>query len=213
MKKTLGALTLVLFLFPCILASATDYYIDSATGNDGNGGTASTAPWKSFTPANSHTFKGGDRILLKSGSVWSGQQLIPLGSGASGNPIIIDSYGGTARPIIDGNGLSSSVETWTAAMILLRNIQYWEINNIEITNAYGTQTRSTGIWVRNDVGGVLHHFVIKNCYIHHFTNGGSSSVNDTGDIHDKHKGGIYFYGVSTNGATFDDILIDGNELV
>ncbi|MBN1410162.1 MAG: carbohydrate-binding protein, partial [Spirochaetales bacterium] len=202
----------LLFFLPPITAAATTYYIDSGTGNDGNSGTSESLPWRSFTNVNNRTLAAGDRILLKSGAVWAGQQLAPRGSGTQSAPIIIDSYGGDARPVIDGNGMSSTTETWTEAMILLRNVQYWEISNIEITNAYSVQTRSTGIWVRNDAGGVLNHFVIRNCYIHHFTNGGTSTVNDSGDIHDKHQGGIYFYGTSGNGARFNDILIEGNEL-
>src|SRR5258708_6253723 len=63
--------------------SATTFYVDSVGGNDSNNGTSASTPWRSLNKVNQETFQVGDHILLKAGSEWTGQQLIPKGSGAS----------------------------------------------------------------------------------------------------------------------------------
>src|SRR6516225_1822875 len=73
-------------------AANTTYYVDSASGSDTANGTSMSTAWKSLTKVNSITFQAGDKILFNKGGSWNGQ-LHPLGSGSSGNPITIDSYG------------------------------------------------------------------------------------------------------------------------
>ena len=51
----------------------TTYYVDSQSGDDSNSGTNINAPWKSLNKVTETTFSPGDRILLKSGSVWNGE--------------------------------------------------------------------------------------------------------------------------------------------
>jgi len=89
--------------------STTDYFVDSVSGADNNPGTSPRTAWKSLDKTNATTFHPGDRILLKSGSVWTGQ-LWPKGSGSADQPIIIDKYGGNAKPIINGAGEEDAVE-------------------------------------------------------------------------------------------------------
>ena len=102
-----GVLALVFLWAPAMAgqnpstAPARTYYFDSAAGKDSNTGTAPASAWKTLAKVNATTFLPGDRILLKSGSVWQGQ-LWPKGSGAEGRPIIIDMYGGGVKTI--GNG-------------------------------------------------------------------------------------------------------------
>src|ERR1035441_5104561 len=81
-----------------------DRNVESATGNDANSGTANNSAWQSLSKINATTFSAGDFILLKRGGNWTGT-LNPKGSGTSGNPIILSSYGTTvALPLINGNG-------------------------------------------------------------------------------------------------------------
>ena len=49
------------------------------------------------------------------------------GSGSSLHPIVIDIYGSGEKPIIVANGTQLST-------LYFRNQEYWEINNLEITN-------------------------------------------------------------------------------
>lgn len=74
--------------------SNTTFYVDNGAGSgcsNSFAGTNSSQPWCDFTNVNGQTFTAGDQILLKSGDLWQ-QTLSPLGSGASGNPIVIGCY-------------------------------------------------------------------------------------------------------------------------
>jgi hypothetical protein len=81
---------------------ATTYYLDSVSGNDWHAGTAATAAFKTLQTAGSNLYHPGDQILLKAGSVWTGETLEITTSGEPGDPIIVGSYGTGRRPIVDG---------------------------------------------------------------------------------------------------------------
>jgi hypothetical protein len=160
-----GLLTLILLWAhpslgqnPPAAQPARTYYIDSVAGNDDNTGTTPVNAWKSLVKVNATTFLPGDRILLKSGSVWKGQ-LWPKGSGAEERPIIVDMYGGGVRPIIQGNGLVEDA-------VLLKNQEYWEIQNLEITNAGSTPSLRRGVHVALEDYGEAHHVYIRSLIIH-----------------------------------------------
>ncbi|MCJ8209010.1 right-handed parallel beta-helix repeat-containing protein [Mucilaginibacter sp. RS28] len=171
------------------LSPGTTYYIDPA-GADTSSGTSELTPWQSLAKVNATTFNPGDRILFKCGGTWSGQ-LRPLGSGASGSPIIIDKYGTGNKPVINGPGTKSS------AGLLLYNQEYWEINNLEISNyssAGGISIR--GILVTNtNLTVPKNHVYIRNCYIHNVNSDYSASGVP------KITGGVILYGY------FDDVTV------
>src|ERR1700676_1757873 len=106
--------------------SGATYYVDSTAGDDNYGGTLSGTPWRTLSKLNATTFSPGVRILFKSGATWTGQ-LWPKGSGTERHPIVIDKYGGEAKPIINGNGEAEGA-------VLLKNQEDWEIRNLEVTN-------------------------------------------------------------------------------
>ena len=137
------------------------YYIDSNGGSDANNGTNSGTPWQTLTNVNTKTFQPGDRIFLKSGSVWAGQ-LSPKGSGIAGNPIIVNMYGGTVKPRIEGEG------TITTGVVYLLNQEFWEINNIEITNNAASQAYNRrGVLISVSLAdSVIHHIYLKNLWVH-----------------------------------------------
>lgn len=112
----------------------TTYYVDSEGGDDGNTGISDSTAWKTITKLNDVTFMPGDNILLKAGSVWNNQYLELKGSGTSASAIVIDKYGDGSKPVINGNGDGVTVDGSYKAVIALYNQQYWEINNLEITN-------------------------------------------------------------------------------
>jgi hypothetical protein len=109
-------------------AFAIDYYIDSVGGSDSANGTTILTPWRNLSKVNGLTLAAGDKIFLKSGSVWSSQQLKFLGSGTATLPIIVNQYGTGAKPRINGNGLVGE------GVVYLYNQDNIEINNLEITN-------------------------------------------------------------------------------
>ena len=171
------------------------YYIDGLSGNDANSGTAESEAWQSLEKVNATEFGPGDKILFRAGSIWAGQ-LWPKGSGAEGTPIVIDQYGDGNKPIINGNG--TVTET-----LRLFNQQYWEINNLELTNMGTDRASRRAVWIENHDFGTMNHIYLKNMYIH--------DVN--GRVSDRYyeDGGIIF--MVTGGAVeskFNDILIENN---
>lgn len=141
-------------------SQAATYYVDSATGDDAQAGTAPDAAWRTFTPVNRTTFSPGDEILLRAGQVWTAQALRPGGSGAPGAPIRIAGYGQGARPALRGEGL-------VPAVVELANQQYWEISGLEVSNlAPDGPQPLRGILLRAEDAGVLRHLKLHDLFIH-----------------------------------------------
>lgn len=113
-------------------SGGTTYYVDSTIGDDSNSGTSPETPWKTLDKVTATTFLPGDTILLKSGSIWNGEWLWPKGSGTADAPIKIDKYGGDALPVINGMGIDRGMNY--SGAVHLRNQEYWEIRNLEVTN-------------------------------------------------------------------------------
>ncbi|SHK68998.1 hypothetical protein SAMN02745163_04283 [Clostridium cavendishii DSM 21758] len=190
--------------------TGTTYYVDSIGGNDNNLGTSELTPWKTLDKVNSITFIPGDKILLKAGSKWTGQ-LWPKGSGTAGKPIILDSYGQGNKPIISGNGTTYPAKV--SGAVMLYNQEYWEINNIDVSNYNETvKSNRAGILAYNTSGTVKNHIYIKNCYVH--------DVNSDKDGY-KITGGIVLIGInidkdgkSTGSAAsgYNDALVESNHV-
>ena len=175
--------------------SPRTYYVDSIAGNDDNSGTTPANAWKSLAKVNATTFLPGDRILLKSGSVWKGQ-LWPKGSGVEGRPITVDMYGGGVRPVIQGSGLAEDA-------VLLKNQEYWEIQNLEITNTGSTPSIRRGVHLAVENYGDAHHIYIRRLTIH--------DVNGVDSV--KHNGGInYTCSGEQKPSRFVDLRIENNEI-
>lgn len=208
----------------------TNYYIDAVTGSDDNAGTSPDAAWKTLTKATNTTFQPGDQILLKSGCVWNGQQFWPKGSGTAEAVIKIDKYGGDEKPIINGMGIDWGY-TYCGALHL-RNQEYWEIRNLEITNdddfdvdidlsrAQGDNSWRDREKTRNgillivdgdqlapDADGIMDHIYIEHCYIH--------DVDGPNDWNDEFTGGIIFNVVGSAirpSTSFRDLRITYNTI-
>ncbi|MET3876918.1 DNRLRE domain-containing protein [Chitinophaga sp. OAE865] len=164
-------------------AVGTTYYVDPA-GSDTNAGTSTTAAWKTVAKVNTMTFSPGDKILFKSGGVWN-DTLHPKGSGSAGAPIVIDKYGGTTLPLINGGGRVNGSVT-----LLLDKVNWWTVNNLEITNTVptGVTYAATGIRVNGGTAStdpVNTNITISNCYVH---NVNSATVKQTNYV--KGSGGI-----------------------
>lgn len=217
----------------------TDYFFDATGGNDSNNGTSEQTAWKNLTKANSITFEPGDRLLLKAGEVWENQQLWPKGSGEDGSPIVIDMYGDESlgKPYIAVNGNVSCPVTYSngsytknsnlvglTGAVVLRNQQYWEIHNLEISNDDDFNTNITSQTVVRDgisisinadllsssSDKIMNYFRISDCYIHDID--GPSSWQKI------HYGGIVFQVFGANAYSsydqgayyFQDVRIENN---
>jgi hypothetical protein len=144
---------------PALSQAGRVFYVDKVTGDDNNPGTIRGKAWASLDKVNTVTFRPGDRVLFKAGTVYTGQ-LKPRGSGKEGQPIIVDRYGVGGKPRIDGKGLHRDT-------VLLENVEYWEVNNLEITNQGPTrQDWRTGVRIFANSFGTMHHIQLKNLYVH-----------------------------------------------
>ncbi len=174
--------------------SGTTYYVDSVNGSDDASGRSENTPWKTLDKVNDTIFSPGDRILLKSGSVFKGQ-LYPKGSGRAGAPIQIDKYGSDQKPLIIPDGRNETIVT-------LYNQQYWEISNLEISGLNNASIRYAVNIIGRDCG-TLNHIYLRNNYIHDVA----------GNLSTKLSGGIFFSVKGTSIKTnFNDIRIENNTL-
>jgi hypothetical protein len=199
--KPLGLLLLVCCFLAPTLVRAANYYVDSETGADANSGTVMSQPWKSLERVNHHVFQPGDQLWFKAGSRYTGQ-LRPQGSGKIENdtpvPITIGKYGEGAKPRIDGEG--QFLDT-----LLLRNVEFWEVSDLEITNL-GTNRAPwrTGVRIVTDGFGKMRHIYLRNLYVH----------NVNGDLRKEQEGcGIYFESRGRNQSHFDDLRIENCHVV
>ena len=176
-------------LFLCLLPMASvaaDYRIDCA-----------------FSPtleaASRIELRAGDKLLLRSGCRWTGT-LSPRGSGGPGKPVVIDRYGEGPLPRIDGAGAEEA--------LLLRDQEYIEVRNLELTNDAPTEGLRRGLLYRaGSVGRVLHHIRLSGLEIHNVRGflGAEMSA--------KLTGGIGFEVATKEAATrLDDVRIENNHI-
>ena len=180
---------------------AATYHVDSQAGDDSHTGLTPQQAWRSLEAINPRTFQPGDQILFKAGTRYTGQ-LRPQGSGTAVDgkprPVSIGTYGDGPKPRIDGEG--HHLDT-----VLLRNVEYWEVQDLEVTNL-GTNRMPwrTGVRVASDGFGKMRHIHLRNLDVH--------DVN--GDLRKAREGcGIYFESRGGNGSHFDDLLIEGCRVV
>ena len=84
------------------MLQATDYYVDSESGNDTHTGASPQQAWASLDAVNTAALAPGDRVLFKRGGIWRGQ-LKPK-SGEAERPILYGAYGeGPDKPQIRGS--------------------------------------------------------------------------------------------------------------
>jgi hypothetical protein len=155
--------TLLAAVFLVCQATAATYYIDSLLGSDSLDGTSPGQAWKSLERVNREVFQPGDRILFRRGTHYRGQ-LKPQGSGklVSGrpSPIVIDAYGEGPKPRIDGAGIMP-------AALYLYNVEYWEVNNLDITNQGGERAPNRcGVYVHVRDFGTARHIHLASLDVH-----------------------------------------------
>jgi len=173
---------------------AETYYVDSVRGIDSNSGRTPDTAWKTLTRVNATTFSPGDGILFKSGASWTGQ-LWPKGSGTAEHPIRIGKYG-EARPLINGAGTVEDT-------LLLKNQEYWEIQDLELTNTGKTPAVRRGVHLVAENYGEMHHIYLRSLTIHDVNGIDSEKVN----------GGINYDSIGdTKPTRFVDLRIENNHI-
>jgi hypothetical protein len=208
------------------LSSGKTYYIDNLNGRDEHQGTSPATAWKTVSKVNAVIFQPGDKILFRAGGSWT-KQLHPQGSGMSGSPIVIGRYGSGNKPRINGAGISNGT-------IYLYNQQYWEINDLEITNFDTSEPNAQSIqaWEANNsssyANAVLPKQVVNRAtlkigvliaaqdigetnhiYLHNLEIHGVNGYINQADENSKFNGGVCFR-ISGNAVPtwFNDVLVD-----
>lgn len=142
----------------------TTFYVDSENGDDSADGMTPETAWKTLTKVNETQLIGGDRILLKAGSVFEDQALSIKSGGTAENPIIIDMYDGDVvgaeageRPRIKGNGKNSFEYQGNQISygLHIKNASHVQVNNVEISNQGDTRKLSVGLCVEAAGCGVM----------------------------------------------------------
>jgi hypothetical protein len=77
---------------PVLTITGTAYYV-SASGSDSNSGTSPSSAWRTVQRVDRASLQPGDGVLFEGGATFSDEVLMPGASGASGSPIIFESYG------------------------------------------------------------------------------------------------------------------------
>jgi len=114
---------------------ATEYFVNSISGNDSNAGTSSNAPWKSISKVSSKTLQLSDIGKFALGSAcskaaWETVFLIDY-NGTQANPITFRAYGEGALPTFSNGG-----QVWNKGIKITGD--YIVIENLKVTNTgYG----------------------------------------------------------------------------
>jgi hypothetical protein len=216
-----------------------DYYIDASNGRDDAAGTSPRTAWRTLAKANATTFAPGDRILLKAGEQWHDEQLWPKGSGSAGRPITISAYGDARarRPYIATNGKVPSPfkadgtknpdTVGLTGAIVLRNQQYFEIDNVELSNDDDFATDiTTGSYVRDGIAvsinadllepgadSVMDHFRITDVHVHDLDGPSSWQKIHYGGVNFQVFGSKSYKEYGTGGHHFQDVRIEDNTFV
>ena len=179
----LGFLATIIFAACTSTGTAAEYRVDSQ---------------EAFDALRSQQFLPGDTIRFQRGKRFTGM-FAPTGSGSAQAPIVVDSYGQGQLPRIDAGGQFP-------AAVMLRNVSYWEINDLEVTNTDGTdrdQGTLFGIYgLIERQEGVFRHIHIDGCHVH--------DVN--GLVAGKRRGGIHVHIVNCTKARIDDLRITNNRI-
>jgi hypothetical protein len=171
--------------------SGMNYYVNSVSGSDGNAGTSSSLPWKTFSPLQSRTLQPGDTVNLARGSSWSGG-LVIKNSGVSGNPITFQAYGSGARPTIQNagqyEGISINADWVVLKDVLVRNVQERGISiNQGSDHNVVSNVEATAVGVGVGVSGQYN--LVTQSYFHDLT----MVVNTSGGDDDYGAEGIVLY--------------------
>jgi hypothetical protein len=193
----------------------TVYYVDSGPlGSDANDGLSENTPFKSLSKVSAFTKGSKTKVLLKSGASFTGYLTLSNLNGTDTKPFIIDKYGGSERPIINGNGVTSAVD------IQEGNIRF---RNIRVTNSNGNR----GIHVAPKVAGAFKNVQISGCRIENVNWVGTDNIINVNPAnlnveticpnarYLRNNGGIVFEAntaASVGASWFEDIFITNNEI-
>jgi hypothetical protein len=176
-------------------AGAATYYVDGSAGDDARDGLSPANAWRSLDKVNAHTFEAGDNILLRADTRYEGH-LQPKGSGRLDGgrivPIVLDMYGDGPMPRLDAGGKSPEA-------LLLRDVEFWDVRNLELTNAGPERAPwRTGVRIVSDQGRAVRRVRLSGLVVH--------DVN--GDLRKEREGCGIFFESRGRGSHFEDLVVE-----
>jgi hypothetical protein len=175
------ALALTLLLSASFPGHATDYYVDSDSGDDSNPGTI-VYPWKTIAKVMAST-GSYDRVYFQRGDTWKERLNVPASN------MIFDAYGEGSKPTIDGENIREHAF----------HINGW--HDIVIRNFNIVNVTKCGIQFSSWRDSVAYNLTVTN---NDFTNMGEMGVR-TYAMEQEQLDGIVPYGVSIQGNTFTNL--------
>jgi hypothetical protein len=220
----------------------------SGTDEQETGTGAKDKPFTTIGALNNIRFEPGTHIYFKRGTIcYGGFKPMPGSSGTPKAPIVVDAYGDKAfpRPAIAAGCTASRTDpeqeaTDTAkapmgispyfslcnadsasvnsAAIHLFNVEYWEINSLELTNDSTSEGARVGLLVQLEDFGTGHHYRVNDVYVHH-VRGYLSDIRGRA-VPYKTTGGILFHvtrdaelaGAKQKKTNFDDVVVENSEI-
>ncbi len=180
------------FLFSALLQAAS-YHVDARNGDDVRDGLSTRRAWRTLEKVNATRFQPGDQILFHASGPWLGQLRVES-SGAPGKSILFRAAKRGERPRFDANGKYEDG-------VLIRNAQFVEIRDFEITNQGEGDHPRRGVNVVAENCGTLTNIVVRNLFIH--------DVNGT--QRSKNNGGILFHSRGNQiPSRYDGLRIERN---
>lgn len=222
-------------------------YVDCEGGAGGGTGTKQQ-PLTSLGQLNRIRLQPGTHVYFKRGATCHGSfKPAPGSSGTRAAPIVVDTYGSKAlpRPVIAA-GCTSAVDdpkqliteaaktlagispyhalckagtdTANSAAIHLYNVEYWEINGLELTNDGMSEAGRVGLLVQLEDFGTGRHYRVNDVYVHHVRGYLEDVPGRT--VPYKTTGGMLFHvtrdgeavGVKQRKTNFDGITVENSEI-
>jgi hypothetical protein len=124
---------------------ATNYYINTAIGNDSHKGTSKGRSWKTILPLDNIQLKPGDSVLFANGQQFSGMLSLVNTNGRLYHPVVISNYlykGNMAKPVLDAGAALNA--------IFIQNSSFIKVSGIEVTASipYHSNTLSNTVEMR-----------------------------------------------------------------
>lgn len=115
-------ITLCVIMLSTLRLQATEYFVNSATGNDTNSGISADQPFRSIERVNGLMLKPGDRILFAAGQTFPGELRLIGVPGLQQEPVVVDRYpAGGANFIIDAKGKSNGVLIQDCSFVVVKH--------------------------------------------------------------------------------------------
>nr|WP_294903008.1 right-handed parallel beta-helix repeat-containing protein [uncultured Lacibacter sp.] len=122
----------------CYSIKATNYYINTAVGQDANKGTSKTQCWKTTAPLANIQLQPGDSVLFAAGQQFTGMLSLVNVKGLLHHPIVISSYvykRSKRKPVLDAGSQLNA--------LLIQNSSFITVSGIEVTAVKPYQKKGT----------------------------------------------------------------------